>query len=394
MSPTEVASLKDAFSTNTNLSEWCTLLVFVGLLGDILVILVFDLFDKDMSWTEIILAGVAALVITVGVYGEYRYGGRATEAANSLQTNSEREVASLNRQAAELNNEAAKARKSEAALQNDNLKLQASLQTVDKDVARASVRIAKLNAEAEAARAQIAKADARAEEASARADEANAKVAESNEKAEAERLARVKLEQTIEWRTLTSEQSKRIIAALKPFAGERANLLVSPYEVDASTLADSLFCVLERCWKDPTTGATDLTAVIFPAWAPWSVVPTRWVAMDSAGWIVGRAPEQTPAFRSWKASANLSGLHGIEVVLLDNATARDVAAAVALLCALREEHFDAGLVTISGIDLRVPWFSDLDSKARIAIFVESRVPPTLTDNTAGPSCGKVTDKAQ
>jgi hypothetical protein len=46
----DIEALKAAFSTNTNWAEWAAVAVFVGLVVDIAVILIFDLFDKDKSW--------------------------------------------------------------------------------------------------------------------------------------------------------------------------------------------------------------------------------------------------------------------------------------------------------------------------------------------------------
>jgi hypothetical protein len=40
----EVESLKSVIATNTNWSEWATLAVFFGLIGDIVVIIAFDFF--------------------------------------------------------------------------------------------------------------------------------------------------------------------------------------------------------------------------------------------------------------------------------------------------------------------------------------------------------------
>jgi hypothetical protein len=56
-----IEALKGVFSTNTNCAEWGATLVFIGLLGDIAVILIFDLFDPHVSRWQIILAGVATL---------------------------------------------------------------------------------------------------------------------------------------------------------------------------------------------------------------------------------------------------------------------------------------------------------------------------------------------
>ncbi len=96
----EIESLKLAFSTNTNWAEWAAVAVFVGLLGDISVILIFDLFDKDKSWWEIILAGIASLIIAGGVWGESHFGHRATDASTRIQTILENETADANERAA------------------------------------------------------------------------------------------------------------------------------------------------------------------------------------------------------------------------------------------------------------------------------------------------------
>src|ERR1700719_1421350 len=92
----DAESLKAVFTTNTTWAERSTLAVFVGLLADILVILAFDFFDKDKGWTEIILAGLASLLIAFGVYGEYKFGGTATRASSELQRKSEERIAQLN----------------------------------------------------------------------------------------------------------------------------------------------------------------------------------------------------------------------------------------------------------------------------------------------------------
>jgi hypothetical protein len=89
----EVEALKVAFATNTNWVEWAAFAVFVGLLGDIAVILIFDFFDKDKSWWEIILGGVASAIIAAGVWGEPHFGHRATDASGQLQAILEKQAA-------------------------------------------------------------------------------------------------------------------------------------------------------------------------------------------------------------------------------------------------------------------------------------------------------------
>jgi hypothetical protein len=98
----ETESLKLVFSTNTRCAEWSTIAVFVGLLADIAVILAFDLRDPDKSWWEIGLAGLASLVIAAGVWGEWHFGHKATEASSQLQAKAEDRIAELNNETAKL----------------------------------------------------------------------------------------------------------------------------------------------------------------------------------------------------------------------------------------------------------------------------------------------------
>ena len=134
----EVEALKVAFSSNTNSAEWAAWAVFVGLLGDIAVILVFDLFDKDKSWWEIILAGIASAVIAGGVWGESHFGHRATDASSRIQAILEKQAADANERAAkaeahakeadaqagEANKKAAELEFKAEKLKADNLKLE------------------------------------------------------------------------------------------------------------------------------------------------------------------------------------------------------------------------------------------------------------------------------
>src|SRR5271166_3595381 len=107
----DVASLKTAFSTNTSYAELATIAVFIGLLGDIIVILAFDLFDPEKSWWEIGLAGTASLIIAAGVWSEWHFGHLATHASTQLQQYSEGQIAELNREANQFAKDAELARR-------------------------------------------------------------------------------------------------------------------------------------------------------------------------------------------------------------------------------------------------------------------------------------------
>src|SRR6266540_940120 len=81
--------LKDVFVTNRDRAEVATIVVFIGLIGDIIVIF---LFSKDKPRSETWLAFVCTLAIAVGVYGEYKFGGNAARAADQLQRLSDEKI--------------------------------------------------------------------------------------------------------------------------------------------------------------------------------------------------------------------------------------------------------------------------------------------------------------
>jgi hypothetical protein len=115
----ELESLRRAFSNGTYWSEWATLLVFVGLVGDILVILLFDFSDKEKSRGEIAIAGIASLVIALGVWGEAHFGNRATNAAIQIQGLLGKEAADANERAARAEKATANARLEAAKIEKD-----------------------------------------------------------------------------------------------------------------------------------------------------------------------------------------------------------------------------------------------------------------------------------
>jgi hypothetical protein len=159
-------TLKSVFAANSNLSEWATIAVFIGLLGDILVIFVFS---KDKPRSETWLAFIFALIIAVGVYGEYAFGSKAASAARELQNISDQKVAESNQKASEADGRA-KA-------------LEAQVKGYDKQIA-----------------------------------DAGRDAAQANARAVASGLAFVKLKKQVFWRTLSDTDRKVIGEQLKPFA--------------------------------------------------------------------------------------------------------------------------------------------------------------------------------
>lgn len=210
----ETEALRLYLSTNAYWAEWSTLAVFVGLLGDIFVIIWFDLRDPDKSRREIWLAGIASVVIAAGVLGEWRFGHRATDASSQIQAVLEKQTGDANERAANAVRQAA--------------------------IAQAAVK----------------EAESHLAEANARSAEANARAAEANKVAEQERVARLKLEVKLAPRILTSAQEGRIADRLPPLLGW-VTVGQTSTEDELRTLGDQLSASLKAAhWNVVRNGLT------------------------------------------------------------------------------------------------------------------------------------------
>jgi hypothetical protein len=108
-------ALKAALISDTRVSGWCTFAVFVGLVVEYAVLL--WLKRKEVSAKEISVTVIAGLLIAGGVFGEYVFGSRAADSALALQGYADREVASLNKDAAEARLEQEQLRAANLALE-------------------------------------------------------------------------------------------------------------------------------------------------------------------------------------------------------------------------------------------------------------------------------------
>jgi hypothetical protein len=110
---------------------------------------------------------------------------------------------------------------------------------------RQEEQIAALNKEAGEARKEASAADERA----ARAESETARL---NKLAEEERLARVKIEERIAWRTLTQEQQHRIRNELMPFSGQEFSLATYRDDQECMGLYNTLNSIAVAAgWKYP-----------------------------------------------------------------------------------------------------------------------------------------------
>jgi hypothetical protein len=128
-------------------------------------------FSKDRGSFETLSLVAANVIIAVGVFGEIHFGRRAAKISKRLQQISDERVALAERASAESNQ---------------------------------------------------------------KASEAVARAAEANEIAEGERLARVRLEKELAWRTLTDEQRIKFVLATKQFSGQPFDIVT--YQDDAEAM--------------------------------------------------------------------------------------------------------------------------------------------------------------
>jgi DNA segregation ATPase FtsK/SpoIIIE-like protein len=217
--------------------------LIAGLIAEVAAIAILSEHWKH-KWAVELLAGV---VVLVGVWIEVRYGGYADDLEHHMRQVSNEKIAGLNRQANQLATEAEMARRNIADAN-------ARAKEADARGRLAGVRIAELKKEAEDERRQIAIAEERA-------NEANARIAIANEKAEAERLARVKLEKAVSWRELTDEQRQQIAVALRPFAGEQLDLFAYRDEPDAWLLASQIGVAVSGNMQPRNPGNSNLKMV-------------------------------------------------------------------------------------------------------------------------------------
>jgi hypothetical protein len=86
-----------ALSTNSqSRTDWSTLVVLLGLIGEIVVTFAYT---KDKRRSEIVFGVLFTVVIALGVYGEYKFGSQAARSNAQLQGISESKIADLNLEA-------------------------------------------------------------------------------------------------------------------------------------------------------------------------------------------------------------------------------------------------------------------------------------------------------
>ena len=149
-----------------------------------------------------------------------------------------------------------------------NAQQQQSIAILQAEAGDAKARIADAEARATTAEAQVATAKAASDAASAKAESfrldiarANERAADATQTAEADRLARIKMEQQLKARSLTEEQQRRFVASIKPFAGTPYELAVNPTP-EPLHLVDQIDSVLHSAGWIPNDNASTNFRVI------------------------------------------------------------------------------------------------------------------------------------
>jgi hypothetical protein len=187
-------------------------------------------------------AGIGLLVFAIAVFMElvaYPFGQRNDTLASQQNADQQAKI---------------------AALEN-------STQQLKTDADKAQAQIADANARAKNAEAQVASAKAESQAASAKAEsfrldiaKANERAAEASKTAEADRLARVTMEQQLKARSLSDEQQQNVVAAIKTFKDTPYELAIDP-TTEPVNLAEQIDSVLRLAGWSPKDSA--LTAFRF-----------------------------------------------------------------------------------------------------------------------------------
>ena len=217
--PTLETAIKALEKSLDSLGVWLavwTALVVVGLIVEFAEDLRELITERPFKW-RLLRTMVGGLLITIGVAGELFIQFRASKVETEIRTDSQQVEALLNKQAADANKEAADAR-NEAG----NAIKQAAQATRDASVARR---------DAESFQLEIAKANERA--------------AEANWKTEEEKLARLKIEESLAPRRISGEQTSRLAKDLKPLNGQKVNLLFISGDPETAVFGDLLSSALK-----------------------------------------------------------------------------------------------------------------------------------------------------
>jgi murein DD-endopeptidase MepM/ murein hydrolase activator NlpD len=249
---------------------------------------------KPFDWKKFqtIIGGI---LITAGVAGELSIQFKAASVEGKLRTASHQVEALLNKEAEDARSAAESAKTTAKGFEQNIAGANARARTAEAQVASA-------NAASRDAVAKVSTAEARISEAQRSAAESKKEAARLTKEAEAEHLARVRLEQQLSWRSVTSRQGERIARRLLPFSGQQFDFVTYGSEGECLNFENELYRIVLS--------------------GRWVLDPKRQWAM-LAGLIVGvevQVPDNADAHTKEAAST-----------LVDALTAEDVLATVKMI---------------------------------------------------------------
>jgi hypothetical protein len=218
-----------------------TVAVAVGILGEYVAHFIFEK-EARRNKLEMGISVLFGVLVLGRVVGEYEFGTRLSQASEQLQQIADAEVAQSNK-------DAAQARKDAEIVKQQSAETNERAAKAEQQASEENERAAKALNAAEIARKNAEGFQLRIAEAQRVAAESKEESARLTKEAEAEHLARVKLEQQLSWRTLTLEQKERIAKRVLPFAGQQFNLVTYSSEGECLNFENELYrVVLSGSW--------------------------------------------------------------------------------------------------------------------------------------------------
>lgn len=196
------------------------------------------------------IAYIAALAVTVIL--SVLVWTSSNKYQDAVKQDAEARIEEANRGASEANAEAARANEGLARSNEEIARLTVKAEQARKDLAEANKQIAIAQANAEQARAQAA--NALTEQEKLRQENLQLSI-----KLEEERTARLKIEERLAPRNLTPKQQRIVADKLRPFAGQKLNLIASTDTLEVVNIAKEILSILKEAgWTFGTYIGNDL----------------------------------------------------------------------------------------------------------------------------------------
>ncbi len=251
-------ALENLLSSYNWWMEASTVAVAVGILGEYVAHFIFEK-EARRNRLEMTVSIIFGVFVLGGVVGEWIVGSKLSQASEQLQHIADTDVAHSNSDAAAARKEAERARKEADSFELEIAKANKGAAAANERAAKAEEHLGESNEraanalraageakrDAESFRLDIAKANEQA----ANAEKESARLSKA---AEQERLARVKIEETLAWRTLSNEQKVRITNRIHPYVAQEFMIVTYQDDGECMDLMNAIYGTLVSAgWKYP-----------------------------------------------------------------------------------------------------------------------------------------------